>query len=242
MSLQTQPTPTPTPRILVFYHIYCMKLTEEIVKDQITKILFSGLYDTVDAIYCFITGQAEIIKNIINILQNHGKKFIIEQIGIDDTSFERFTIHKIKNYIQPEDKFLYFHNKGVLRNNEECIKDWKTFMEYYLMRHHAACLKLLDTYDTVGVDYRVAPFLHYHGNFWWCRGSYFLGLPDISTLTVAPSRYSYTENYLGLNKPNAYCFLSADCDHYTCRYYPAQYVDTPVICPTPLLCQDPPLL
>ena len=213
-------------KTFVFYHIFCKNLTHNIVKEQITKIIFSGLYDKVDAIYCFLAGEEVYIDENIELLKNSGKKFKIEEIGINDQSFERFTIHKIKNYIQPEDKFLYIHSKGILRNNDINVQDWKTYMEYFTIRHHERCLSLLDNYDTVGVNFYSCPFIHYSGNFWWSRGSYFLTLPDISTLTVTDDRYSYTENYIGLNNPKGFCLFTSGCPaHYANRYHINNYID-----------------
>jgi len=224
----------------IFYHIYCNDNTYSIVSDQITKILFSGLYDEIDCIYCFLTGEENYIDQMIDYLLTCGKKFIIEKIGINDQSFERFTIHKIKNYILPDDKFLYIHSKGVSYKDCKYVYDWRTFMEYYLMNKHKKCIELLDIYDTVGVNLSHNPFMHYAGNFWWCRGSYFLTLPDIKTLMIDsenqnkqkphdvhdPTKFKYTENYLCMNNPNAYCMnTTSGLYHYTVRYPLNKYVD-----------------
>lgn len=211
----------------VFYHIYCNHCTEEIVRTQIDRIIFSGLYNAVDAVYCFLAGEEKYIGALIKLLQNSGSKFKIELIGINDNTYERFTIHKIHKYIQPEDKFLYIHSKGTLRNNHIHVQDWRTYMEYFSMRHFDKCLKLLDHYDTVGVNFYNRPFLHYSGNFWWCRGSYFLTLPRLETLSdVKNDRYSYTENYIGLNSPRGICLFDDNMpDHYAARYTPHNYVD-----------------
>lgn len=212
----------------IFYHIYCCENTEPIVRDQVIKILFSGLYDNVDCIYCFLAGIPQYIDLIIFILQTSGKKFKIEQIGIYDKSFERFTIHKIKNYIQNEDKILYIHSKGASYRGWSNITNWRNFMEYYVIRHHEECIKLLDEYDTVGIQLLYDPFTHYCGNFWWCRGDYFLKLPDISTLTVKEEcRCSYTENYVGLNNPRAYTLNHTKKNLYNDVFLLYEYVDSP---------------
>lgn len=213
----------------VFYHIYCNEHTYTIVQQQVTNILFSGLYENIDKIYCFLTGSIDHISNIIELLQRNGEKYVIEKIGIDDTTYERFTIHQIRHYIRPEDKFLYIHSKGIsqLPRRVDIIRDWRVYMEFFLMRHHEKCLKLLDTYDTVGVNLYKRPFIHYSGNFWWCRGSYFLTLPVIAPNYVEDRNY-FTENYIGLNWPNAYCLFRADpedhFDHYDTPYPPRNYI------------------
>ena len=50
---------TNTSGIYIFYHIFCNKYTLEVVKDQINKIIFSGLYNKCTKIYCFLTGEEE---------------------------------------------------------------------------------------------------------------------------------------------------------------------------------------
>ena len=48
-------------------------------------------------------------------------------------------------------------------------------MEYYLIHKHKECIKRLDEYDIVGVNYGKNPD-HFSGNFWWCTSDYFLTL------------------------------------------------------------------
>lgn len=225
----------------IFYHIYCCNSSYDIVNDQVKKILFSGLYNKIDSIYCFLAGEETYIDEIIEFISKSGKKFKISKIGVNDQSFERFTIHKIKNYILPEDKFLYIHTKGVTRNNSKSVEDWRTYMEYFLMCKHDKCLELLDVYDTVGVNL-IQGVMHYAGNFWWSRGSYFLRLPNINELMTESdnknkkpihdiydqSKYSYTENYLCMRNPNAYCLFISNCQHYDVRYFPENYIDTEI--------------
>jgi hypothetical protein len=217
--------------IYIFYHIFCCAQTQAILNDQITKILFSGLYAKVDLIHCFLTGEKKFITNVLNTLSLNGKKFNVTEIGENDTSFERFTIHRIAKYIKPEDKFLYIHTKGITRGNvAERVHAWSTYMEYFTMVHHQKCLTLLDQYDTVGTQWKTCPFKHYSGNFFWCTGSYFLTLPAIPNLANAKGKYEHTENYLGTNNPKAYSFMmsfpSTELYHFT--FSPVNYIDVDV--------------
>lgn len=103
--------------IYIFYHIYCNSNTYSIVNDQINKIIFSGLYKKIDKVYVFLTGEEYYINDIKKLVQKSGSKFIIADIGINDKSYERFTLLKIHNYINDNDKFLYIHSKGVSKND-----------------------------------------------------------------------------------------------------------------------------
>jgi hypothetical protein len=193
-------------KTLVFYHIYCNEKTHDIVKSQIVNIVFSGLYRRVDAINCFLVGTQKNINEVEALLKSSGSKFHIAAKGPNDTSYERFTLLKIKDYIQPQDKFLYIHSKGVSKEKSDNIFWWKAYMEYFLMTKADECLKKLDTHDTVGVhwlvgaynhDYQVPP--HYSGNFWWTKGSYFMKLPS-----TIESRYTDPESYIGKANPKHY--------------------------------------
>jgi hypothetical protein len=173
--------------VYVFYHIFCNKNTDTVVLDQAAKLLFSGLYARVKTIYCFLAGDKDDIGRIRDLLLNYGSKFQIGAEGPGDKSYERFTLLKIRNYIQPSDKFLYIHSKGVspieltpkASDNKEAIFWWRTYMEYFLMTKINDCISYLNTYDVVGLpytEYLVGP--HFSGNFWWSTGTYFLGLSN----------------------------------------------------------------
>ena len=166
----------------VFFHIYCNMNTLEIVKDQATKMIYSGLYYDVKYIYCFLTGEKHSIEVIRLFIETLPKKFKVEAVGVDDTSYERFTLNKIKHMVTDNDRFLYIHSKGVSRVQEksiasECIYLWRNYMEYYMIANYRKCLEKLQTHDIVGVAYKneqIGP--HYSGNFWWSTGKYFKSL------------------------------------------------------------------
>ena len=179
--------------IYIFYHIYCNNYTLDVVKDQINKIIFSGLYNKCTKIYCFLTGNNEYIKICSDYIKRCGNKFLIEDVGIDDKTYERFTLLKIKKYIKSDDKFLYLHSKGITKQNNQYVTDWRNVMEYFLIYKFKDCLRELDNYDTVGINY-INP-LHYSGNFWWTKGSYYMKLDDsISDYYIAPENHICTKN------------------------------------------------
>lgn len=200
--------------IKVFFHIYCNINTSKIIQDQITKIIFSPLYQNVDIIYCFLTGEEKFIEECRLLLNKCGKKFHIQDIGINDKSYERFTLYRIKHLINPSDKILYIHSKGTTKPDDLNVYLWRTYMEYFLFKKSSYCIKLLDTYDVVGVDYHEgniilnhfdSPFYvtpHFSGNFWWTTGKYFLTLPDyIGSEYLDPEMYLFKKNpkYFELN-------------------------------------------
>jgi len=209
-----------TTNIYVFYHIYCNQFTLDVIKDQITKIIFSGLYNKCTKIYCFLTGNEKYITECSNYIKQCGSKFSIEDIGIDDKTYERFTLLKIKKYIKSNDKFLYLHSKGVTKQNNQYVTDWRNVMEYFLIFKHQECLKELDTHDTVGINYINN---HYSGNFWWSKGLYYMTLADnIPDYYVAPEMYICTGN------PKAKNLFSTKLEghgHYKNLYSMSNYID-----------------
>jgi len=198
--------------IYIFYHVYCNKNTLDVVKDQTTKIIFSGLYDTVTHVYCFLTGEKNYIDIIAEYISILPSKFKVEAFGINDTTYERFTLTKIINYITDNDKFLYIHSKGVSGkhdndlNKKNNIALWSNFMEYFLIKKHKDCIEALNTYDIVGsmYFYDVPPIMlpHYGGNFWWSTGKYYIKL--VKTYPEIGEGYYDPESYIFKAKPKHY--------------------------------------
>jgi hypothetical protein len=209
----------------IFYHIFCNSNTYTIVNDQINKIIFSGLYKKIDKIYVFLTGDKYYINDIEKLIKKSGKKFIIADIGINDKSYERFTLLKIKKYIDSNDKFLYMHSKGVSKDNNknkiENIQDWRNMMEYFLIHNFEECINLLDNYDVVGINY--IKNLHFSGNFWWTKASYFKKLPN-----KIPNYYTAPEDYICKSNPKIKVLYSSGYGgfgHYKKSYPYSKYID-----------------
>jgi len=208
-------------KLYVFYHIYCNLNTASIVREQLTKLLYSGLYKKVNAIYCFVVGEPHIVDQITAYIRRNGSKFIIAAIGYYNNSFERFTLEKIRNYIQHEDKFLYLHTKGLSQPTNQNVIDWRDFLEYYLIANHERCIQDLDKADLVGVNFKYEPEPHYSGNIWWSNGSYFLKLPH----TIGPE-YLDPEMYITKAIPKVITYITPNLNHYRQEYPPINYTDS----------------
>jgi hypothetical protein len=206
----------------VFYHIFCNQLTIFTLREQLAKIIYSGLYKKVTRIYCSITGDPPFVNQCIGFIQTAGEKFHIMQACYNDPTCERFTILAIKNFIKPEDKFLYMHTKGVTKPFEEPVYAWRALIEYQLIANYNQCLELLDSYDTVGVNYRLQPSPHYSGNYWWTTGAYFLKLPP----TIGDG-YTDPEMYILSANPRYHCIYDSEVsNHYEDGYPFNKYIDT----------------
>jgi hypothetical protein len=65
-------------KVYIFYHVYCNKYTMPILKDQATRIIFSGLYEAVTSIKCFLAGDLKAdIDAAEAYLKDCGEKFTI---------------------------------------------------------------------------------------------------------------------------------------------------------------------
>jgi hypothetical protein len=210
-------------RLLAFYHIYCNPYTPNIVHDQLMKLIFSGCYEALNSIYCFLSGPdpklLEVVKSIIN---SFGSKFMILAESVGDTRFERLTLEAIPSMITADDKILYFHSKGVTKAGSPYVAQWRTMLEYYCFTHWKKAVDLLDSHDTVGCNLQENPKLHYSGNFWWATGKYLQSLPK----TIG-SDYFDPEFWIGLGGPKTYNFFSSNIRHYVFPYPPVNYVDRP---------------
>lgn len=211
----------PISNTYIFYHIFCNEYTLSVVKDQINKIIYSGLYNNCTKIYCFFTGEKQYIKICVDYIKKCGNKFSIEDIGINDKTYERFTLLKIKKYIKSNDKFLYLHSKGITKQNNQYVTDWRNVMEYFLIYKFNDCLMELDEYDTIGINH--IDQMHYSGNFWWTKGSYYMKLAD-----TIPDYYIAPENHILTGNPkikNRYSTKLEGIGHYTNLYPMINYTD-----------------
>jgi len=211
-------------RTQVFYHIYAAGDWSIVVNDQLTKIAFTGLYKTVQAINCFIVAdnQTDLDKATV-LLSSWGGKFIIRDSILKDPTYERFTLMKMKPLINPHDRILYIHSKGVSHHDEMApnIYWWRNYMEFFLRKEYKLCIRLLEQYDTVGVNFRGD---HYSGNFWWARGDYYLTLPNhIEKDYFAPERFLLKDHN---DSSKVFSLWQSGIDHYRDAYQPRHFIDS----------------
>jgi len=94
-------------------------------------------------------------------------------------------------------------------------------MEYFLIYKHNDCIELLNEYDTVGINY--IDKLHYSGNFWWTKGSYFKKLPE-----QIEDYYTAPEDYICKANPKVKVLYSSGLEgmgHYDNEYPYIKYID-----------------
>ena len=166
------------------------------------------------------------INNIGKPIQNNFEKVELTNYSDDKLLFEIPTINKIKQFSEqnPDCNILYIHTKGVsFPDDYQEEKDWVDMMLYFLLDF--SCIKLLETYDTLGCNYDSSPKTHYAGNFWWAKSSY------LKTLNLIEGfNKNDAEMWLLSNKNvNCYTLHNSGINHYHTRYPKTNYIKHKVI-------------
>ena len=152
--------------ILVFSHNYIDHNWHEIVEEQLSKLIRSGLYDEATEIYygAYANDNFQLYK-FINIVKFWDLKNKIRIVIHPFNDGERQTMillqETIKSY--PDAYVLYYHTKGItsIPNHEhhlgkidyKNIESWRHVMEYFNIECWDECIhtfKNNEILDTVG--------------------------------------------------------------------------------------------
>lgn len=212
----------------IFYHMFCTNNCIELFESTFKKIQDHELLSNVEHIYVNLVGlEAE---RFVDLVKNKHKKIIVS-ICKDNFYGEMDTIQKLWSFCNQSNNcnILYLHSKGVTHSNNECIRSWVNYMEYFLIEQWNDCIKILDEYDTCGVNLQDHPGKHYSGNFWWANSAYIKKLPafDIVNCTVPyvmNNQRGYCEFWLTDNNyGNHHCFHTSNINHYGKIYNESNY-------------------
>ena len=216
--------------VKIVYHMTATGHYQAIVQQHFSRVIFSGLYDVVQGIYCFILGQSEAeLATAMTFLQRFGSKIIIAGTSTNTTLYERFTLLGIREYLLPDDMFLYMHSKGLRHELFQLnMFDWSFYMMYFLIKQYPVCLRLLHSgdFDLCGVDFHTFPEPHFSGNFWWASAKYYLTLPSsIAYNDSDPFLYLAPEMYVGSGGPRVAKLWEANSNFHDNEYPPIRFVD-----------------
>ena len=218
-------------QVKIALHITAISHYQLSVQQHFSRLIFSGLYDIAEGVYCFILGPNDAeIEAAAAFVQQFGHKIMVAGKSTEMKAYERFTLLGIRAHLQPEDFFLYLHTKGVTRAADDLrLFDWVFYMHYFIVKHYPVCIGLIkEHFDVCGVDYHFPdpekpwiPSEHYSGNFWWARASYYLSLPE-----SIGAEYLDPEMYIGLKKPRHVALWDSNTEMYSTEYPPLEFVDT----------------
>jgi hypothetical protein len=194
--------------INVFFHVATMGKYESIIKDTLTAIRDSLLYQNAHITICYNgTGNISLdgLDNI-RVIQNTQ--------NIAEGEFP--TLHKIKQFSisHPNQKVLYIHTKGTSTDDNVCIDDWRNYMLHFNVTKWGDCIEQLKENDTCGVDLRTDPTLHYSGNFWWANTNYIKTLPEFHQMPVILSERHKAEFWICYNRTSHKCLWDCGISSY----------------------------
>lgn len=155
----------------IFYHVHKAPGWEALVKEQLHKIVSSGLYAACRNLIICTSGSND---DVSWIKRNYPKVELLRDSV--ENNFELPTIIALKAYcsqLSGKEAILYIHTKGVTKLLSEPVRNWRLLMEHYLIDNWKDCLcRVADGYDCVGVILRSRPVKHFSGNFWWANSGY----------------------------------------------------------------------
>jgi hypothetical protein len=163
----------------IVYHIFCVGDYINVVKNQIKRVIDSGLYEWCDRFEVTCIDPEGVYQGIDEIFVSLDKVNIFKTT---ENRYEYLSIKKVWDISQINDgKLFYFHTKGVSNKYKNLItketsewkskgvETWKECLEFFLIDKFRDCLEKLDEYDTCGVTCNNG---WYSGNFWWTNMSY----------------------------------------------------------------------
>ncbi len=165
----------------IVYFICLHKLWKEKTILSCHNIMKSKILDddTVYKMYIIVSGDKDKFSELQQIWTHVKIEFIFYSENIKLHEYPGIEmVTKISNK-NPNDKILYFHSKGITREN--AANDWVAYLEYFNINNYKLALDLLDKgNDAVSVEYLKNPKPHFSGNFWWANCNYInkLKLPN----------------------------------------------------------------
>lgn len=159
----------------IYIHVAPIGRYIERLEQYFHLIVNSGLYDKVDNIHINYVGNT-----MFNFEKFDNKKIIVERVSENIKDYELPTQINLYKYCKkhPDTKILYLHTKGIHEDVNQSIEDWVSYMIHFCINNWKECIDKLDTFETVGVDLREFPTLHYSGNFWWANSNHIVSLPE----------------------------------------------------------------
>jgi hypothetical protein len=229
----------------VFLHLVDLQGSKFIAYELIDELIKTGLADQSEIfVYCnYDESKFDWLKEKVK----DKKSFNLFFQKNNPRNVEIPTLIELEKFcedLDEESNILYMHHKGASQPYNVCVADWRKLMMHFTITHWKKCVEELETNDVVGVNWRVRPYNHFSGNFWWAKSSYIKQLPKLDL----PEKYNYesqfnfklpwgdgyrhdAEFWIGLSKPKQFCLHRTDFgeeiddwfNHYTTRYPKEKY-------------------
>lgn len=207
-------------RNIIVYHIFCSNSQHiEIVENQVSKLVKSGVYEWCDDVYVTCIDSEGKWNGIDKIFNGLSK---VQITKLKENTFEYPAIHKAYKLSQQYDGYLlYMHSKGATASKATFepgseASPWKTasntffrnLTEHFLIENYKECVSALDRgYNLISVDGfqalsnriynmrpRKDPAAYILPNFYWTKMSFMRDAPagePESPSKIANDRYYY---------------------------------------------------
>jgi hypothetical protein len=186
-----------------FIHSTNINITGTAMLDMLINHLNNiNIFDVMEFVFINNIGEPLDENKYISI----NPKIIINNFSEDSTLFENATMKQVIAFskIHNDYNILYLHTKGVSYKPDHYffpgIISWINYMLFVLVDNADKCTKLLNNYDTIGVNIKEHDEnpIHYSGNFWWAKSSY------LRKLTPSSFKDKYDCEFLTLSKNPKY--------------------------------------
>ncbi len=210
-------------KIIGYSHNWLINHFEEIVTEQIKKLVDSGLYEASEAIYCGVIGSNENYDKFRELIKPYPKIKVAEYSTTPELyEFQTMDILKTHADQSTEDYYIYYyHTKGITYGVDHPNKKaygggtfWRRHMEKWTIEKWRENVAMLDLgYETCGTQMRVRDWpRHYSGSFFWSRSEYIKILRPIQMLDL--SDRNQTEFWLLSAEPIAATLSQEYVDYY----------------------------
>jgi len=180
------------PSIYGVYFACCYGNYINVMKEQLSILIESGLYKKTKHIYifmCLLNNDNQ--HQVLDLLKYYDTENKITLVATSQNLYEKFAINNYKNYINDASNYYlyYFHTKAVSRS-EPLFTNVRQTLNYYTFMQYQMNINLLNYYDAVGCSLSIYPKIHFSGNFWWARSDYLNKLSEpINNTYLAPEMY-----------------------------------------------------
>lgn len=215
----------------VFSHNYLSNNWYDIVNNQLSKLVNSGLYKRADKIvYGVNTDADELYYRFIELLNKYDSDRKIEIYRYTKNMYEFSTLIHLQNYCanNPNASVLYYHAKGTSRKYDRNIESWRECLEYFNIEQWRRCHAEVknERHDVCGALYiekfaflNIVLTNYYSGNFWWANAKYINRLDNLTAKIIEVNmERAEAERWIG-RKPHRWASLynedvSAWYEHY----------------------------
>tara|TARA_Y100000748_G_scaffold193088_1_gene161683 strand:- start:1814 stop:2617 length:804 start_codon:yes stop_codon:yes gene_type:complete len=163
--------------VYIYFHVCCLTINEKINWKSIVTYMFDYLekFDAFSKItemrICMLGDK----KHLEDPIWKRHPNIKIHAHDEDKSSYERFTIHRMRDDALKEDFVcFYMHSKGY-RTGMNKSQPWVKEMIRNGWKNFDFIIEELQIYDTIGTRLKFQDGKlgsHYSGNFWWSKSDY----------------------------------------------------------------------